>query len=144
MFDTTTVWAFVQKHDKHLSRYLLLALVFVAGWQVGHIMSPYYSSQPIVFEEGANAASGGAAQELQALQEAGISARPPLTDGAVAGTAAQGQGEFVASVNSTLYHHTSCSTAARIKPENQVWFASAAEARSAGYAPSSCTQKLGL
>lgn len=64
----------------------------------------------------------------------------------IAGTSApSSQKQFVGSVNSSLYHHKDCSTASRIKPENQLWFASTAEAEAAGYQPSKCTRdKLGL
>lgn len=65
---------------------------------------------------------------------------------AVAGTSAPtSQKLFVGSVNSNLYHHKDCSTASRIKSENQLWFASTEEAEAAGYSPSQCTrEKLGI
>ncbi|MDP2918094.1 MAG: Ada metal-binding domain-containing protein [bacterium] len=44
-------------------------------------------------------------------------------------------GQFVASKNSNKYHLPTCRFAKKIKPENQVWFSSAAEAESRGYAP---------
>lgn len=39
----------------------------------------------------------------------------------------------VVSKNSDKYHYSWCSGAKRIKPENQVWFTSTAEAESKGY-----------
>ncbi len=45
------------------------------------------------------------------------------------------EGQLVGSKNSTKYHLPSCRFAKRIKPENQVWFSSRAEAESKGYQP---------
>lgn len=46
-----------------------------------------------------------------------------------------GEKNFVASVSGTKYHLPHCTGAARIKEENQVWFATAEEATIAGYEP---------
>lgn len=40
---------------------------------------------------------------------------------------------FVASKNGTKYYAATCTGAARIKPDNQIWFASAVDAEAAGY-----------
>jgi metal binding Ada-like protein len=48
---------------------------------------------------------------------------------------AQGLRNFVASKNGTKYYLTTCSGANRIKEENKVYFASAAQAQAAGYGP---------
>lgn len=44
-------------------------------------------------------------------------------------------GQFVASKNGTKYYPSDCAGANRISDENKVWFASAAAAAEAGYAP---------
>jgi hypothetical protein len=44
-------------------------------------------------------------------------------------------GEVVASKNGSKYHFPWCSGAQTMKEENKVWFASIADARSAGYEP---------
>lgn len=46
-------------------------------------------------------------------------------------------GKFVASKNGTRYYLPECAGAARISEENKMWFASAAAATAAGYAPAS-------
>jgi len=51
------------------------------------------------------------------------------------GRAQQGSGAYVASKNGTKYYLTTCSGAARISEANKIWFASAAAAQAAGYAP---------
>ncbi len=62
--------------------------------------------------------------------------RPPIRvlAGESARAAPEGGG-VVASKNGAKYHLPWCSGAARIAEENRVWFASAAEARRAGYEP---------
>lgn len=42
---------------------------------------------------------------------------------------------FVGSIKSDKYHYPSCSAAGRIKPENEIWFYSSADARAHGYVP---------
>ena len=51
------------------------------------------------------------------------------------GEAGSEAGTLVGSKNGTKYHYPWCGGAKRIKEENQVWFASAAVARRAGYTP---------
>ncbi|MFH1354284.1 MAG: hypothetical protein ABIH36_03260 [bacterium] len=172
MFDLTTLWAWLQKNKRHAGKLILALLIFAVGWQLGKVMSPYYASHPIIFQdrpcvEGASS-SGGSQVELQALQEQGRG-EPPSTSAESAGetpAAAAGKtpepagktlgvneetprveeaGAFVGSVNSNLYHHKDCSSASRIKEENKIWFATTEEAEAAGYSPSKCTRdKLGI
>lgn len=150
MFDLTSLWAFYQKNKQSAGQALVGILLFAAGWQLGHVMSPYYAAHPIVFSDNARQAVGGSQQELVALQKEGKDMQAQAAAKAapaVAGIRQEGaapaealaKAGFVASVNSTLYHHPDCPTAKRIKDVNQVWFASQAEAEAAGYSPSKCT-----
>jgi len=50
-------------------------------------------------------------------------------------TPAQSAGVYVGSIKSDKYHYPSCTYARKILAENQIWFASEAEALAAGYAP---------
>ncbi|MGH9856843.1 MAG: hypothetical protein ACRD4B_03265 [Acidobacteriota bacterium] len=134
------LWALARTYDKQIGYFLIGLFLFALGWQVGRLTSPYTSAQPIVFEDrecSACSSSGGGEEKLQALLHQGSSAEE---GSAVAGTTAE-QGEFVASMNSDLYHHTSCPAARRIKEENKVWFTSATEAEGAGYEPSVCASE---
>jgi len=45
--------------------------------------------------------------------------------------------KYVGSINSDKYHAPWCSGAKRINEENQIWFATKAEAEKAGYTPAS-------
>lgn len=142
MLDVTSYWAFWQTHRQKIGSVLVGLLLFLAGWQLGRVTSPYYAASPIIFEDrqcSACSSSGGSLTELQALQGEGAATTQAVA-GATQGLPVQA-GTFVASVNSDLYHHSTCSSASRIKPENQLWFASAEEAEAAGYLPSACTKE---
>ena len=156
--DLTSLWVFIQRNKKHVGTLIFGALLFVAGWQLGKVTSPYYAAHPIVFEDrqcDQCSSSGGTPEELTQLKEAGIAEREPDTQQAakptappssalpaVAGSATTDQAQFVASKNSNLFHDPSCSSVGRIKETNKIWFANQAEAAAAGYTPSKCTQKL--
>ena len=66
-------------------------------------------------------------------------AQPAPNPATAAPAVVRTSGAFVASKSGTKYYPVGCASAARIKATNQVWFASAAEAESAGYtAASAC------
>lgn len=146
MFDNTSFWVFVKKHDRRIMATIFTAVVFMIGWHTGRIMSPYYSSQPIVFQDrqcSACSTSTGGTAELQTLRDEGVAlkeGKTPSVAGSTAGTEGQ---QFVASVNSDLFHHVSCGSVSRIKEANKVWYASAEEAKAAGRKASSCAAELG-
>jgi len=48
---------------------------------------------------------------------------------------------LVGSKNSNKYHHSDCTWAKKIKPENRVCFSSEDEAKSKGYQPAGCCFK---
>jgi len=155
--DSTALWAFIQQKAHGLVYVVVAVAIFIAGWQMGRVMSPYYASHPIVFQDvacprpaGANAGSTAALADLQeqgrvlraedespVAQVAGIQEKAESPSPEV-GEAPASKQEFVASVNSTLYHHKSCATVERIKEENKRWFASSEAAEEAGFKPSKC------
>lgn len=45
------------------------------------------------------------------------------------------EGMFVGSIKSDKYHYPNCRAAKNIKPENEIWFSSSADARAHGYVP---------
>ncbi len=74
---------------------------------------------------------------LSALDEkkVGTTTQPPSTQSAFLrqGAAQPGQKSFVASKSGTKYYAKGCVGASRIKPENEVWFATVADAQAAGF-----------
>ncbi len=74
-------------------------------------------------------------------QKTGSASAVPIVSGSTAPSAAvdAAQGQFVASVNSKLYHHISCPSAKQIKPANRRYYATQAAAKASGRTPSKCT-----
>jgi len=148
--DFTNLRATFHQHKNRFALVLLSLLIFAVGWQLGRVMSPYYATHPIVFEDRecqARSNSGGSRGELEALQDAGktTTGEPSGINAKTPDVAGTSRGQFVGSVNSDLFHAMGCPSVSRIKTENQIWFASVKEAEAAGYKPSKCTQeKLGL
>ena len=158
----TSLWVFYKSHRNHLGTIVLGLLLFVAGFQAGKVTSPYYSASPIIFNDrecNECSSSGGSRVELDNLKEEGIAQRQPSknekpvatnldenSNQVIAGATTEIEKKaFVGSKNSDLFHDPSCSSAGRINEANQVWFASQADAESAGYSPSKCTKdKLGI
>lgn len=155
--DGTGAYVSFIRYKNHVGWLVVALLLFGVGWQLGRVMSPYYAAQPIVFNDAtcAPSASPGDPAALLDLRNQGIALREGTNDPSspapkvagevtVAAAAPQGTKLFVASVNSSLFHHKDCSSANQIKEENKVWFTSREEAEKAGYGPSKCTQeKLG-
>jgi hypothetical protein len=48
---------------------------------------------------------------------------------------ASDQKVFVGSIKSNKYHYPDCTWAKKIKPENEIWFSSSADAKAHGYMP---------
>ena len=137
-----SIQLFFKQHDKAIGAGLIAVLIFLLGWHMGRVMSPYYASTPIVFEDRACSACPSSSGSLQELQNTS-SGNPAPVDTANALTSdLKASGAYVASKNSDLFHHYTCSSAKTIKPENQLWYGSYEEAAASGRQPSSCTQKL--
>lgn len=130
---------FVIKHDKTIGYSIFGILLFLLGWQTGRVMSPYYASSSIVFEDrqcSVCPSSGGSTEALQSL------VRDSMPSSAPSVPQNDSRGLYVGSKSSTLFHHYTCASAKSIKPANQVWFATYDAAIAAGRTPSACTQKL--
>lgn len=166
--DLSNYWAFWQRHKDKSGLLLSIIITFIGGWYLGQVTSPYYQATPIVFEDNACERASGTVEDLNALatdkdteqngnnevvnvgpdSEKSLTASSPAATPQIAGSSADtplNNKKFVGSINSDLFHDSSCSAAKNIKESNQIWFASVEEAQKAGYSPSKCTQeKLGL
>lgn len=143
MADLTSLWVFIQRHGHRAGVVILGLLLFIAGWQTGRVMSPYYAAHPIIFKD-VVANNTGDPPALAALQ---ASTSPTSTVAAAITeqpSSLNATGQFFASKNSSLYHHQNCAAVKQIKEANKISFTSAEEAEKAGFSPSQCTkQKLG-
>lgn len=98
---------------------LILVLVGLAAFGLGRLSA--------VGEEGARLLiqlPDGTTQTAATYQSAAAPAEP--------GTAVR-SGTYVASKSGSKYYRSNCAGAARIKEENKIWFATVADAESAGY-----------
>ncbi len=113
----TKFWTFVKQFQFEIYLGSCFALVAIISYNLGH--SAIFSRGDIVYSQNADIA--------RAVDFA--------TDRAMTPSVNKLDKRVVASKNSTskLYHFTWCSGAKRIKEENKVWFASEAEAVTAGY-----------
>lgn len=118
---------------KERQRYIVVALSFVLvvfiAFGMGRLSAPPIVRNPIVFNE------SGATSSLDIFSD--VSQPDNIKVGEALQTGSS-QGLFVASKNSKVYHWPWCAAAKKIKPENQIWFKNEAEAKAAGYLPSSC------
>lgn len=80
-------------------------------------------------------AAAAAAVSNASLSDVPVAAAAPLPVNREGAAVTPTAGKYVASKNGTKYYLPSCSGAKRIKPENTVWFASAADAQAAGLTP---------
>lgn len=158
MADLTSLRVMLQRLGPRLSLVIIGLLLFIAGWQLGRVMSPYYAAHPIVFKD-VVANNTGDPQALATLQVVAKPTPSPyqgegggeVRQHAVAAittrqpTALNASATFFASKNSSLYHHQDCPAVKQIKETNKISFATREEAEKAGFSPSQCTkQKLGL
>ncbi len=104
-------------------------LVGVIAFGAGRLSAPKIIRNPIVIEE------PNASTSMNFFSD--VSQPISNTIGETAQTQSQ-KGLFVASKNSKVYHWPWCAPAKKIKPENQIWFKDEAQAKVAGYSPSSC------
>ena len=129
---------FFAKYDKVIGYSIFGILLFLLGWQTGRVMSPYYASSPIIFEDrqcNTCPSSGGTSEALESLISSPSTSSAPSVPTDRAGT-------YVGSKNSTLFHHYTCASAKSIKLANQVWFVTYDAAIAVGRTPSACTAKL--
>ena len=106
-------------------------LVAIIAFGAGRISAPEIIRNPIVIDE------PNASSSINVFGSVSQSLNAPTGDSANSG-ATIAKGLFVASRGGTKYHWPWCSYGERIKPENQIWFNSEAEAQKAGYSPCAC------
>ncbi len=75
------------------------------------------------------------AAALAALPATSTARRAPLPMNSPGAAVQPSAGKYVASKNGTKYYLPSCASAARIKEENRVWFATQADAEASGRTP---------
>ncbi len=110
------------EHSTLLLTLILLVFVGVGGFYLGYTaQSETAQAAPVVIE---------CPQEAYIAPQAKVGGSVPLST--IQNTQAS-SGQYVASKNGSKYYPASCKGVSRIKEENKVWFATAAEAEADGY-----------
>lgn len=129
--------------EKQSDIILVIGVILIAliGFGLGQLTAPGQKCQPLIIEDrGYDQFTAEGAQKLNSQPQMpegtaslmGGLINSSLRDATNSPQAGQ-KGVFVASKNSNKYHWPWCSFAQKIKPLNQVWFSSEAEAQTAGY-----------
>ncbi len=123
--------------DEHRSDFFIAAIIFLtalASFGLGRLSVIWPHPDPLTIKDLLSR------QDISpATQAAGASAPYPKNNSkdtensTVKSTA--GEGRYVASKSGTRYHFSWCPSALKIKEENKIIFATAAEARAKGYTP---------
>lgn len=116
-------WA--KKNQADIALVAGFVLVALISFGVGYLSAPGISKSPLIIE-------GQTASVSEAL--AGQTGDSAVTSQTTQSQSQQGneKGLIVASKNSKIYHWPWCAAAKKIKPENQLWFNSEAEAQASG------------
>ena len=150
-------WGIIKNwlEDNQADIVLVIGVILIAfiSFGLGRLSAPQNKKEPVTIEQNQESKINNNATILDNLEQGSGDGQntinstdmnnPSTSSGnnnsvqAVAGA----KGVFVASKNGTKYHWPWCSYAKNIKPENQVWFKSEAEAQKAGYAACGCIAK---
>jgi len=114
----------IKENQADLALVLGFVLVALLSFGAGYLTAPGNVKNSLIIEE-PNASSTGF-----------------YNQSAAAGSAAslQEKGLLVASRGGKKYHWPWCSWGKKIKEENQIWFNSESEAKTAGYSPCACIE----
>lgn len=144
-------WGIIKNwlEDNQADIVLVVGIILIAliSFGLGRLSAPQNNKEPVIIEsqETGNLELGTGAIINNLEQGSGDSQKAidssNLGNNSSVQAATGSKGLFVASKNGTKYHWPWCSFAKKIKPENQVWFQSEAEAKKAGYSACGCIAK---
>lgn len=125
-----------KRYQRDIAIAIGLVLVAAIAFGAGRLSAPQIVRNPIIIDEpnastSINFYSDVSQPVVGAVGDTGQSSSSTNEQNSP-------KGLFVASKNSKLYHWPWCAAAKKIKPENQIWFKTEAQAKAAGYSPSSC------
>lgn len=140
----TSFWVAWQRYKANIGLCTATAVALLVGIYIGQATSPFAASTPIIFTD---VPKEDISQSIEAVKLSGVALRPasvkqPSVAAATASPYTSGSGDYIASKNSNLYHHTSCAAAKRILPANARYFKTPQEAEGVGLTPSKCTLDL--
>ncbi|MDP3772136.1 MAG: hypothetical protein Q8Q94_02020 [bacterium] len=124
--------------EEHRSDFFIAAIIFLtalASFGLGRLSVIWPRSDPLTISDLPSRDSSSPA--IQAAVDIPPLKNNPDNTTTVRGVAQSvaGEGRYVASKSGTRYHFSWCPSALKIKKENKLIFATAAEARAKGYTP---------
>jgi|SRR3989344_445344 len=140
----TSLWIAWQRYKANIGLFTATAVALLIGIYIGQTMSPLTAATPIIFTD---VPREDISQSIESVKLSGVALRPvsskqPSVAAATTSPNTNGSGDYIASKNSNLYHHTSCAAAKRILPANARFFKTPQEAEGVGLTPSKCTLDL--
>lgn len=119
-----------KENQKDLFLAVLVFLIGLGSFGLGRLSVLWPEKEPIIIDQGdeVDKSAFGLGETVVPNNFTKRSDSPPSPISSF-------RGNFVASRNGSSYHSPDCPGAKQIKEENKVWFASADEARRAGYKP---------
>ncbi len=111
----------LKKNQGDIALVIGFVLVSLISFGIGYLTAPGQEKQSLIIEE---------PQTQPVTSEQVISDK--IGEAAISQTVTSEKGIIVASKNSKIYHWPWCAPAKKIKPENQLWFKSEAEAQASG------------
>lgn len=120
-------WA--KKNQGDIAIVVGFVLVAIISFGVGYLTAPGQTKKPIVIENSNNLSASAGDVLVNIVEDTNNTSKTVKKQGSE-------KGLLVASKNGTKYYWPWSSWAKRIKPENEVWFNSEAEAQKAGYSKS--------
>lgn len=127
---------FLKNNQSDIVLFVGVILIGLVSFGAGRLTAPQPIKEPIAIDESQVANIGQTFLKPEAAATPGAEAASNQTANQPNNTNTeqnQNQGRFVASRSGSVYHWPWCSWAQKIKPENQIWFATEAEAQKAGY-----------
>ncbi len=128
--DLPKISEWFKRNQGDIAIFIGFVLVTVIAFGAGRLSAPEIFRNPILINE-PNASTS--------ISLFGNVSQPAASAIGESGTKQTSEkGLFVASKSGKKYHWPWCSYAKNIKPENQIWFNSEAQAQAAGYSPCTC------
>jgi len=140
---------FVKDNQADIVLVISIILIALISFGLGRLTAPEIVKEPVTIEEPLSSQSAAISGQLTSTTTEEILGQENIErqgNTEIASTSSNEtsneKGIIVASKYGKKYHWPWCSWAKKIKPENQVWFKSEAEAQKAGYQPCGAFKKL--
>lgn len=139
----TQIKNFVKKNEADIVLVSGVILIALISFGAGRLTVSQTNKEPIIIQD-PSTNSGNIYEPTSSIQQSLDDTLSGVIRSDVSDDTQEGvnQGKFVGSLKSDKYHWPWCSSAKKIKTENQIWFESEIQAQAAGYKPGGNFYKL--